>query len=434
MFVASGLDSQVYIRNITFGALPTLIGNPQTPQGTNRNCILLNGHGPQFLYGLTIENCYFFNFNKAVLVTDSWTQNTGDGSGSYVLRGVPYYTYLTGAQLTRMSNIASGTYYQIVFPGTTTNWSSCASGTVTGSGTLGTKGWIFLSNGTIPNGTGTLNVVSNYYEWGVNPLIFRNCRFLFNQCGVLFNSNQIDAVRFEDCNFIPSNSGDGIMVNRCGFIKLDNCFSTYYNGKPFGNFVRVQARGGVGSLSNNNIVFNNCQAESIGNFLFIQTGDPTTTIYPTYTVRDSIFQIGANITLGAPCEFISQGNSVQAQIYISSTNVRCHSFVDNFIWQNYTSGTTWGFSIVAGDAWSIWTMVPGRYFDSACPNTITNGLPNPFTSTTIPSSAYSTWTGVNFPQGMFCGNSAVTPTSSPGWYCTTPGTGATAIWTAAPAL
>lgn len=493
IFCLSSYDSQCYIRNLNLGSQSTLLGNTLVTD-TTKVGVLFCGHGPGFVYGTVFENVYFYGLYMGVEVVDPWTQNTGDSGGAsyYTISGTNYYTYLTGITVSAQNAFAFGNYYQIATVGTTSNWAACASGGVTGSGSVGTVGWIFyaavastvvgqvtggapttltlasVSSGTVaigqtlcnangvpymngstpvtitggsglswtlnltpgvisagttmqtgatlPNGTFSLNVVANYYEWGLNPTTFRNCRFVGNYYGVIINANQTDATRFEDCSFSVPTNGDGISLRRCGFVKLDNCFASSFG--TLANFVHVWATGGSGALSNCNIDFDNCQAETMNNFLYYATGDGYTN--PCFTVRNSIWQMGACITLSAPCELITQGNSVQAPIYVTANGIRYHSYNDHFVWQNYVSGATWGPSSAGSpgaDPQFVWTMVPGKYPSSSYPNPITNGVPDMAAS--IPTTSLP---GYTFSIGQRVWSNIVTATTTPGWVCTTAGT------------
>ena len=426
MFIISRLDSQIYFKNITFSADSFSGGVNLTPNGTSKVAILITGHYGQFVYGLVWENCYFFNFYQAVLINDSWAPGSTD-SGDPTLPLTGYYTMGLTCPSVTLPTPTNGNVYQLLTAGKSTNLAvgaglSCvASSTL--SGTPGTVGWVFVSNGYPTNGTtqATLSALGAYFEFSVNPYTFRNCHFFCNKYGVLINANEVDAGRYEDCVWaIPVNC-DGIRVVRSGYFKLDNCFAglanlTGVNTKSA--WVHVVGNG-VGALNSCKVIMDTCQAESLAQFLWFD-GTSTNDVAPEFTTKDCLWQMNTTITLGKTCEYTGYSNYVQGKVCITGTGVRVNSFAERF----YSS---YGYKISGGDAQSLWTMVPGLHPQSDYPNPIFNGIPS--MCGCIPSSAFPTYT---FPQGAVIWNSAVTATTTPGWVCTAAGTPGT--WTAMPVL
>jgi hypothetical protein len=77
--------------------------------------------------------------------------------------------------------------------------------------------------------------------------------------------------------------------------------------------------------------------------------------------------------LGAQCELSTYNCQIMAFIYITVANIRCHSYSDHFVWQNFVSGATWGHTLSGGDANSLWTYLPGQFPHSSYPGPIFQG-------------------------------------------------------------
>jgi hypothetical protein len=221
--------------------------------------------------------------------------------------------------------------------------------------------WAVVGDGVGAPGTywdGTASVT--YYDWQVNPLVIRNCNFIGNTYGVLINANNCDAWRILDCIFVIPPSSFGVSLLRCGYIKLDNCFAFAGNltNTEFVNLV------GNGTQALDNVTLDNCQAENCSHFVIFAAGSTNDTP-PQINVRNCIHQIDADIYLGSPCEYNSQNNHIMSYIYVDSANVRVNSINDKYQFLNFSSGPTWGISVVSGDLETIYTYVPGRNPSSA---------------------------------------------------------------------
>lgn len=376
-FVISDRGNLVQIKNVVFSTKnpPYLSAGDYAPFGTGRKAIVYDGHAPQGAFDGVIECCFFFGFYQAILVNDSWA-GTGDGYA-------PTNYFWSGVTVNATS-IVQGVAYEIATVGTT-NWAAIT-GTVL-SGTTGTVGCRFLPNATAPTGTGTAHQMPRYYDWQVNPLQIRNCQFIGNSYSVIFNTTNADCVRILDCIFyMPSNSS-GVHLNRCGLIKLDSCFAF---GATLTNteFVKMV---GVGAESLDMVTLDFCQAESCAHFLVYSSGSGVS-VPPQINVKNCTHQLAADIYLGSPCEYNSTNNHIMSDIYVDSANVRVNSINDKYQWKNFTSGPTWGISVVSGDSNSIYTYLPGQQASSSVSGPIING------------SAYYTLTGTSNPSG------SVTPT------------------------
>lgn len=229
------------------------------------------------------------------------------------------------------------------------------------SAILANDTWAVVGDGVGAPGTywdGTASVT--YYDWQINPLVIRNCNFIGNTYGVLINANNCDAWRILDCVFVMPANGFGVSLLRCGYIKLDNCFAYAGNttGTEFVNLV------GNGAEALDNVTLDNCQAENCSHFINFASGSTNTTP-PQINVRNSIHQILADVYLGSPCEYNSQNNHIMSYVYVDSVNVRVNSINDKFQFLNFSSGPTWGFVVISGDAQTINTYVPGRNPSSA---------------------------------------------------------------------
>jgi hypothetical protein len=221
---------------------------------------------------------------------------------------------------------------------------------------LANDSWAIVGDGVGPAGTywnGTASVT--YYDWQINPLEISNCQFVGNSYGIYVNANNCDAWRIVDCVFIMPPNGIGLHLVRCGFLKLDNCFAFAGNltNTEFVNLV------GNGAEALDSVTLDNCQAENCSHFINFVSGSTNTTP-PQINVRNSIHQIDADVYLGSPCEYNSQNNHIMSYIYVQSTNVRVNSINDKYQFLNFSSGPTWGISVVSGDANTIYTYVPGK--------------------------------------------------------------------------
>lgn len=376
-FVISDRCNLVEIKNVVFSTKnpPYLSSGDYAPFGTGRKAIVYDGHAPQGAFDGAIENCLFFGFYQAILVNDSW---------AYVGDGYAPSTYYWSGVTVNATSITQGVAYEIATVGTT-NWAAIT-GTVL-SGTTGTVGCRFLPNATTPTGTGTAHQMPKYYDWQVNPLQIRKCQFIGNSYSVIFNTTNADCVRILDCVFYQPSNSSGVHLGRCGLIKLDSCFAF---GATLTNtdFIKMV---GVGPESLDMVTIDFCQAESCAHFLAYDAGSGTG-LPVQINVKNSTHQIAADIYLGSPCEYNSTNNHIMSEIYVDSVNVRVNSINDKYQWKNFTSGPTWGVSVISGDSNSIYTYLPGQQPSSSVSGPIING------------SAYYTLTGTSAPSG------SVTPT------------------------
>jgi hypothetical protein len=349
LFVAGGHCSHIIFRRLSLGASQTVGGANLSPVGTNRKGIVFDGHAGQTVYGPVIEDCFFNNFTMGVLFNDDWAM-TGDG---YAPNGYAWTGQIINAA--DMPNIGTGDsyIYEIATVGTT-NWGSLDVTVVSGS--MGQAGCRFKLNSNSPavSGTGTVHFMPIYFDWAVNPVIFRNCWFAANNYGVHINTSNADAVRLEDCVFHIPNNSSGVHLRRSGFVKLDTCFG-FGNGLVGSVFAEIV---GVGASGLDSVILDNCQGEHMGNFLaLLKSGTNDTP--PTITLRNCNHELGSDIYLGKPCDFVSIGSKVQSFIYYDSPGIRYHSILDSFYFQNYSSGPTWGPSYVSGDDKTVYTYIPG---------------------------------------------------------------------------
>lgn len=83
IFIITGRCNKINIRQITFATdiTPYMSGGDFSPYGINRIAILYSGHFPQYLFGGVIDSCYFFGFDHAISVEDTWAV-IGDGVGT----------------------------------------------------------------------------------------------------------------------------------------------------------------------------------------------------------------------------------------------------------------------------------------------------------------------------------------------------------------
>lgn len=221
--------------------------------------------------------------------------------------------------------------------------------------------------GTYWNGSASVT----YYDWAVNPGSMSNCHFVACTTGVQFSTSNADGWVIKDSVFILPANSFGVKLTRCGYLKLDNCFA-FGTSMTASKFVDL-AFSGVGSADA--LVMDNCQAEDCANFLNLETSS-TNDVPPTITVRNSIHQMGADISLGRACDYISQGNGILSYVYAIAAGVRIHSFVDKFFATDFVPGhATWGFNWTSGgDANTVYTYVPGYYPNSSFSGPISMGL------------------------------------------------------------
>lgn len=91
---------RITIRNLSHGAAASTSGT--SPIGTGRFGILFNGHAPQFVYAPVVDNCYFFNLERGIIINDdyaasatNWGVNPGivrNCQFIYCTYGVLFYT------------------------------------------------------------------------------------------------------------------------------------------------------------------------------------------------------------------------------------------------------------------------------------------------------------------------------------------------------
>jgi hypothetical protein len=317
IFVISGRSNRVNISRILFATdvTPYLSGGNFAPFGTGRKAIVYNGHYPQYIFGGSITDCYFFGFDQAILANDTWA-GTGDGVG------------------------AAGTYW---------------------------------------NGTASVT----YYDWAINPIQVQNCQFIGCTYGILFNTTNADAWRILDSVFYIPTNGQGVRLNRCGYLKLDSCFATGANTTGT-NFVEIV---GQGAEALDQITLDNCQGENLAHFINFGTGSTNTTP-PAINVHNCKYEIGSEVYLGSPCEYNSQNNTILAQTYIDSANVKVNSINDHYWYINFVSNPTYGITITSGDANSVHTYIQGKYPSSSLLGPIFNGA------------AYYTTSGTGSPSGV----------------------------------
>ena len=361
IFVLSGRCNHTAIRNISFGAAstPFIDGSGLfVPVGSGRKGVVLNGHAPQFIFDGIIENCYFYNLQAGIQCQDTWAPS-GDGYA-------PAGYYWSGATVSA-TQIAQGNAYQIVTVGTT-NWAAIT-GTVL-SGSIGTVGCLFLPKAVAPTGTGTAALMPAYHDWGVNPYEVKKCQFAGCAFALYINSSNADAWRIVDCVFIIPPGGSGWYGMRAGYQKLDNCFA-FGASQANTEFVHLIGNG-LGALDM--VTLDNCQAEFCSHFINYSSGS-TTGQPPIINVRNCIHQLGADVYLGSPCEYNTQHTEIQSFIYVDSAGVAINSINDQYFFQNFSSGPTWGISVVSGDANSIKSYIPGKYPASNLTGPIFNGLP-----------------------------------------------------------
>lgn len=372
LFLAGGTTSHIRVNRIVLSSGPTIGGANLAPIGINKKGIVYNGHAGQSVYGPVFEDCFFANFSKGVYLNDSWAGPSGGVAPAG--DGVAPAGYFWSGQTINATDMpttgmGTGIVYEVKTVGTT-NWGALDAVTV--SGVLGTVGWRFRLNSNTPavTGSGTVYTMPTYYDWAIDPIIFRNCQFMGNARGVEINTTNADAVRFEDCVFLlPANSA-GLYLYRSGFVKLDTCFA--FGGSNAGSeFVHLF---GNGPSSLDQVVMDNCQSEFCAHHLIYAGG--TNDGSPQITLRNNIHQLGSDIYLAKPCEFTSYNSQVMSFIYYDSPGIRIHSYNDTFFFQNFTSGPTWGPSAVSGDANTIYTYIPGKSpCSSLTQGPILEGLP-----------------------------------------------------------
>ena len=223
-----------------------------------------------------------------------------------------------------------------------------------------------------------------YYDWAVNPGSIQNCHTIGCTYGMHFNTGNADAWTIRDSVFIIPANSFGIYQRRCGFMKVDNCFAfgTSMTGSKFIDLAYV------GTDSADDLTIDNCQAEYCANFLNLET-TATNVVPPTITVRNSIHQLGSDVSLGRPCDYISQGNEILSNVTVLSNNVRIHSFVDKFFATDFIPGhTTFGFNWGVYDYATVYTYVPGFYPCTSFSGPISMGIRTTF-GTAAP--AAGTW-------------------------------------------
>lgn len=248
------------------------------------------------------------------------------------------------------------------------------------------------------------SVTSSYSDWSVAPFSYRNNSSFYSGIGIQFNTNNADGWNLEDSTFFVAPDGAGVKILRCGYLKMDNCFG---GGAAIDHNILLHiVADGDGSLDT--IVLDNCQGETLTQFIKLDNTS-TNTWVTEIIARNCIWQMGAEVYLGAMCAFISEKNQVIANVYRDAPGCTIDSTHDKF---------DSGYHILplgnADDTSYIRTMIPGFSPDTNFPGITLAGRVTIY-GTEAP--ATGTWN-----VGDRCINSAPASGHPVAWVCATAGT------------
>lgn len=177
------------------------------------------------------------------------------------------------------------------------------------------------------------------FDWSVAPANITNCRFQYPGTGVRMDTQNADGWRFQNCMFLVPSGGDGVKLERFGFLKFDTCFA---GGETVSNnrWVNIDPDG---TNAVDKISFDNCQAETLTQSIILQK----TAVYssaPQFTIEcnNCIFELQAAVNISNEVHFISRNSRYAASIFVDNTNVKVSSYEDVFLGGadfNFLSGT-----------------------------------------------------------------------------------------------
>lgn len=207
-------------------------------------------------------------------------------------------------------------------------------------------------------------------DWSVAPVSVQSCSFYYPSIGIYLNSNNADAWNVKDSHFFIPSSGKGVHLYRFGFFKMDNCFG---GGASVSSNSFLQITGN-GTLSVDAVVLDNCQAETLTHFVYLDgAGGYSGTYEFVLTLRNCINELTADVSLGDKVQCISIGNRWGEDFNILSSSARVQSIGDWF------DGSTFGFGGGATRT-TIETYIPGPEGAPNLPGWITERRLNQYAS------------------------------------------------------
>lgn len=163
------------------------------------------------------------------------------------------------------------------------------------------------------------------YDWNCCPMTINRCRFLYPQIGIYFDTNNSDVITVSQCGFSVPFQGKGVYLKRSGFQYYVNCFG---GGAIIENNTMFYIEGD-GPQSLDNITLDNCQAETLANFILVAPTNASTYAF-TLQCRMCIAELGADIELNGKVHFASYNNRWTIGIYVNDTDVKVSSIGDYF--------------------------------------------------------------------------------------------------------
>lgn len=163
------------------------------------------------------------------------------------------------------------------------------------------------------------------FDWSIAPVNVRDSRFLHTGVGVYINTNNADDWSYDRCQFQVPSGGIGVYLYSYGFQHFTDCIAGG-NSVADNKFIRIF---GNGRHSADNVLLDNCQAETLTRFIDLDNGGAYNLRF-NLTMRNCIAELGAGVYLANKCHFVSMHNRWTASVEIDSANVIVSSLFDHF--------------------------------------------------------------------------------------------------------
>jgi hypothetical protein len=304
IFIIRNGMMDITVRKLAFGATLSPTPGGTTPTLDDKKAIKIQGCSPGFIWNLNFEDLLFYQpLHWGIHCEDpSITAVTRANSTAYTLG--TWVKWPTGTDV-----------FECTVAGTTAASAPSVAGITAVGQTLtdGTVTWICRS-------------LATGYDWSVAPVTIRRCRFYYPYFGIFVNTNNADLWLVEQCFFFVPSGGDGAWLFRFGLFNFVSC-SAAGSFVSSNHFVHVTGAG-VGGVDR--ILLDSCQAETLTQALYLDTGGTYTTQPFVITIRNCVNELGSDIYLGNRCRLISENNRYWANVYVDNPNVRITSRDDEF--------------------------------------------------------------------------------------------------------
>ena len=193
----------------------------------------------------------------------------------------------------------------------------------------------------------SVNGLAGAQDWQCDGVKLENVTFFNNTKSVYFNTINADWWHFDTCGWLVPNSGDGVFLDRVGFILFTNCACGPTGAGTSADFIHV-------SEFYDQVKLDTCQVESMANFIHVDT--TTGFVNNTYPIILDNCICEAPSTLERQCRFVSINSRYTESVTASGDDVLIESNGDLFTAGKdfITSGLR---PIVLGRV-KTWTPVP----------------------------------------------------------------------------